>query len=121
MLLCPCGTCSGMSMSRRGDSITGSAAIGTIPGYDEFDLSKYLVIYPNPNRGHFSILISLPELDPVMLKVFTSEGQLVLENRLGSFAGVLQEDIDLSEAGPGVYYVQVISARGTSVKKVVVH
>ncbi len=103
-----------------GDSIVGSGAVGTISGFNEFDLGTYLVIYPNPNTGQFSILITIPQLDLATLKVFTIEGQLVIENALPGIAGELRTDLDLSGEGPGVYYVQVVSARGTSVKKVVV-
>ena len=103
-----------------GDSIVGSGAVGTISGFNEFDLDTYLVIYPNPNTGQFSILITVPELDLATLRVFTIEGQLVIENALPGIAGEFRTELDLSGEGPGVYYVQVVSARGTSVKKVVV-
>ena len=60
------------------------------------------------------------ELDLATVKVFTIEGQLVSESVLPRIAGEFRTDLDLSGEGPGVYYVQVVSARGTSVKKVVV-
>jgi len=103
-----------------GDSLVANAAVGTVPGVNEFDLSKYLVIYPNPNTGHFSIVISVTDLELVTVRVFSVDGHLVLESNLPNSVGELRAELDLSDSGPGIYYVQVISARGTSVKKVVI-
>jgi hypothetical protein len=103
-----------------GDSIVGSGAVGTISGFYEFDLDQHLVIYPNPNTGKFNILIALPELNLATLKVFTIEGRLVWESELPGIVGEFRTELDLSEEKPGIYYVQVVSARGTSIKKVVV-
>ena len=103
-----------------GDSIVGSGAVGTISGFYEFDLDQHLVIYPNPNTGKFNILITLPELNLATLKVFTIEGRLVWESVLPGVTREFRTDLDLSGERPGVYYVQVVSARGTSIKKVVV-
>ena len=103
-----------------GDSITGNVGIGTIPGYDEFDFHKYWVIYPNPNTGHFSILISGIEQDLLAMKVFTVEGRLILEKSMPTITGKQSEDLDISFVGPGLYYVQVILSKGTSVKKIIV-
>ncbi|MBL4735508.1 MAG: T9SS type A sorting domain-containing protein [Flavobacteriales bacterium] len=66
------------------------------------------------------MIISTPALDFATLNVFTIQGQLLFERILRSVACELREELDLSDAGPGLYYIQVISSKGTSVKKALI-
>ena len=79
--------------------------------------AKNIMVYPNPNNGHFKIDFKLNLKDNVTLKIVNLSGQIVYQNNLGS---TLSENlsIDLSELASGVYTLRVEGVNTQITKKI---
>jgi photosystem II stability/assembly factor-like uncharacterized protein len=78
--------------------------------------------YPNPVVDRTTIEFSLPNTEPVALRVFDASGRQVAELLNGKRpAGVHRVDFDASELAAGAYFYKFTSSRGTEAKKMVVY
>ncbi len=77
------------------------------------------VLYPNPNKGTFTLQMNTTADEPVEIAVFDLRGRKLLESRFGS-EGLLQETIRMPEVAAGVYLVVVKSGQQQAVKRLVV-
>lgn len=73
-------------------------------------------LYPNPNRGDFSVNIQNPDQLGLQLQVLNPLGQIIWE----SFCSEInfQEDIFLSSSG--MYFLQIFNDTGSQIQKVMV-
>ena len=92
-----------------GLSIVNQLKLGTLGavGAEEFAFS----IYPNPSDGVFNILSS----GVASLRVINAHGQLVYDVNIEG-----NTLLDISHLGSGIYYLQVIEAYSTTVRKLIV-
>ncbi len=65
----------------------------------------FLKVNPNPSRGMFTVEISLPESDPIILEVYDALGRRVSAKRL--VPNHLPISLDLSELSPGIYFFKI--------------
>jgi hypothetical protein len=69
-------------------------------------VSSSLYVYPNPATNYIKIQSSRP----VHLKVFSAEGQLMLEKNMLFF-----EEVNINDLAPGLYFLQVFEGEKCSV------
>jgi PKD repeat protein/photosystem II stability/assembly factor-like uncharacterized protein len=90
-------------------------------GVNDLFTSNYLVLYPNPNSGVFSVSFYVANVDNYTLKVANALGQTVYEKKLNNFSGAYSEKIDIASYRKGVYLLSVTNSKNQTVKKVVVY
>jgi subtilisin-like proprotein convertase family protein len=81
-------------------------------GFDDF------VVYPNPNKGDFSVQFSNATGD-VKISVHDMRGRLVYENQFGG-GDAFNQNISLNEAQTGVYLLSVTDGSRKEVKRIIV-
>ena len=75
-------------------------------------------LFPNPNRGMFRLEFELPQQGETSIRVFNSEARLIYSFDLGQYQGTFSDDIDISQNGPGAYFLEVRQGNTSMVKKV---
>jgi len=65
--------------------------------------NESLMVYPNPGNG--LILMDLPAAGEYRVRIYATDGRMVLEEQLISAGGA--RTIHLSEAGDGIYFIRV--------------
>lgn len=90
------------------------------PGLDarELDLEE-LSYYPNPNAGKFTLAFKANK-KPTEIKITSLDGKEVYTEKLQSFEGSYQKEIDLSGQQPGIYLLQVLQGKRALNKKIVI-
>lgn len=66
-----------------------------------------LSLFPNPNKGIFTIKADPVSDQPIHCRVLNSVGQQILSRPLDMSGGTINESIDLQGAAPGVYMLQL--------------
>ena len=75
-------------------------------------------LFPNPNRGMFRLEFELPQQGETSIRVFNSEARLIYSFDLGEYQGTFSDDIDISQNGPGAYFLEIRQGNTSMVKKV---
>ena len=74
------------------------------PNLDLRDFS----LYPNPSKGIFNLHFTPVNSDiPTDIKVFSSSGQIVYQERISDVNGLYKTILDLGEQASGMYYLQI--------------
>ena len=76
-------------------------------------------LFPNPNRGMFRLEFELPQRGETSVRVFNSDARLIYSFDLGEYQGKFSDDIDISQNGPGAYFLEVRQGATSMVKKVI--
>jgi len=81
-------------------------------------LQNQFSIYPNPNKGSFTL--EFKELaNSFSIEVFDISGKVIYENNYDQSANLVQE-INLNKPASGVYFVNIKSDKGLVTKKLIV-
>ncbi len=83
---------------------------------EEVEASKWS-IYPNPVKDRLSLAFSDISQSPIIIKILSSNGQLLLDEKHIANSIV---DVDISSLTSGIYFLQIKSNEGIGVRKVVV-
>lgn len=75
----------------------------------------WLNVYPNPSAG--KVFIQLADAVDTDIRVYTATGQLVVEETL---IGNKQHELNLTEYGAGMYFIQVAAGELNQVEKLVI-
>lgn len=78
--------------------------------------NESVTIFPNPNKGTFSIKITASKNLTADMKILDASGKLIQEQKVKLNAGNNQIPIEISFNGSGVYWL-LLSANNISVKK----
>ena len=106
------------SIGCRGDTVFLNVSILTSVG--EFaDSHMEVRLYPNPNRGQFTLEMDLQKEAGLTIRIYHFTGQLMQAVMIGNATGVYIQNIDLSAYARGIYYVQIVTEAGVLTKKVV--
>jgi hypothetical protein len=89
-------------------TIDSQLSIGEIEGL-EFS------IYPNPSTGLFQITLETEALENLSYEVVNTLGQVITTEKITSST----VSVDVSGNESGIYYVKIISQKGTSVKSII--
>jgi hypothetical protein len=84
----------------------------------DFDKKNSFSIYPNPNKGDFTLLFSeyLPNFS---VDVIDQSGRLVYQKKYDNQFD-LEQRISLDNLASGIYFVKVTSNNGALVKKIII-
>jgi len=91
-----------------------------ITGIDSHS-SSGISVYPNPNEGVFTLMITSPKEEKFDIRVFNNIGVLIFEMKNLDVTGTTRQIIDLSSAVSGIYTIMIWNSNYSSVKKVVVN
>ncbi|MCB4807467.1 M12 family metallo-peptidase [Tamlana sp. 62-3] len=85
---------------------------------EDFEIGD-LKVYPNPNKGEFTVQLGNSESDFLNLKVVDVRGRVIYKNTLEN-RGYFKEIIQLKTAQTGVYFLSVDDGKNQSIKKLIV-
>lgn len=77
-------------------------------------------VYPNPTDGLLYLQLHVNEATAIKIQLRNSLGQLMLQESLQMEAGVQQHQMQLMHLPAGIYFLQLNSTNGQSVRRVVV-
>jgi len=100
------------------NTIVGSFNQTTLSDND-FAAQKNISLYPNPNKGTFSIQFST-FVENYSVQVYDYSGRVVYQNKFEGQEG-LEQSVALDAVSSGVYLVKVISGNESFVKKMVIN
>jgi PKD repeat protein len=83
---------------------------------DENFLSNVVSIYPNPNKGEFTI--SMNGVASALIEISTVQGKIVYTENLNT-NGSINKNINLNQAS-GMYFVKIVANEQTMVTKVII-
>ena len=78
-----------------------------------------LTLAPNPSMGMFNVRFNLPERGDVIVRIFNSAGRELYNYELTDFQGEFSDDVDISQNGPGLYFLAVNQNGKTLTRKLV--
>jgi len=76
-------------------------------------------LFPNPAIGLFKLQFELPEKGNTVIHVYNSTGRMIYEYDLGAFTGAFSDDVDISQNGAGVYFLEIRQDDKSTSKKIV--
>ena len=85
---------------------------------NDIDKKGSFTLYPNPNKGDFTILFA-DYLSSFSVNVVDQSGRIVFDKKYDTQLD-LEQNISLENIASGIYFVKVSSDQGTMVKKIVV-
>lgn len=88
---------------------------GTVSVHD-IDLSSYVSVYPNPSTGYVFVNMGLLNQKNLNVKVRNMVGEVIAES-----VGSEKMIFDLNGQSSGMYFIEVKSAEGTAIKKVMLN
>ena len=87
---------------------------------NEIDISDQILVYPNPNSGEFSILVSFADLQQTQITISDVTGKIIYNEQLNNKTGNFKQEVVLSNVSKGIYYVQLKSDKYIASKKLIV-
>jgi hypothetical protein len=97
---------------------TGVIASSITPETNNRDLN--INIYPNPNKGNFSLAFSSGNQHDIVVKVFNSMGNVFYESILGNSNTKRILDIQLPDLKCGIYFISVKTKTDFITEKLIV-
>jgi hypothetical protein len=98
---------------------TSSVTVGTQPGVkDASDISSLINVYPNPNRGVFTVSLNYSNKENTHIKVIDMRGRLIYFELLNE-VNRNQQVIDISDESGGIYQLQIITGKSIVNKKII--
>ncbi len=99
-------------------TVSKEVFLGDPSGVDEMAERLHIKLYPNPNKGIFTLELS-GVTSPLDMQVLNMSGQLVASQRINPDRVV--DQFDFSNLAPGVYYLRLTNNSMTKTQKLIVH
>lgn len=96
-----------------------SVNFGCTLGNEDFENLQSFVVYPNPNKGNFTVSFDNPSDELVNIAVFDMRGRKIFENNYQS-GSTFNQDIQLDNAQSGVYLLNLTNGDRKEVKRIIV-
>lgn len=90
-------------------------------GIDEVEDNMDVTIYPNPNRGAFTLNIENVNADEVSVKFTSLDGKIVKDEFIQLSSGSAIEEFRFNTLGKGIYFMTITSETQSITKRVVIH
>jgi hypothetical protein len=74
-------------------------------------VNRSVNLYPNPNNGAFTLVVSTPVASELNIEVFGTDGRVVYTNRANS-SGQFTTQVNLEGFANGIYFVRVTGENG---------
>lgn len=84
------------------------------------ELESNLNIFPNPNSSVFVVNYKSTEQGLVVLKIYNVLGECVYSKDFKNYSGEINEIVDLTKNGRGIYQLEIINGEKKSCKSIVV-
>lgn len=81
------------------------------------NVNKLVTLYPSPNTGSFKVDIKLPEIGPVNINIYNSNGKKILNHYMDDKQNI-SDDIFIEN--PGLYYIEIRHNYGLEYLKTIV-
>ena len=78
-----------------------------------------LSLAPNPSMGMFNVSFNLPQRGDALIRIFNSAGREIYSYELNDFQGAFSDDVDITQNGPGLYFLAVTQNGQTMTRKLV--
>lgn len=78
-----------------------------------------LGLFPNPDNGSFRLQFELPEQGATSIRIHNAAGRSIYDYELGAFSGPFSDEVDISQNGPGAYFLEITQGSKRFTKKVV--
>lgn len=88
-------------------------------GVEESTVTTKFIVYPNPANENITVSLSLDQSENTSINVMDITGKVVKSIYLGDVNGDQNLTISLEDYTAGVYFVELVSADGKQVKKIV--
>jgi len=100
----------------------GWCAYYTIPpsAIEELVVFNNLKIFPNPASEILKIEFSYNNSDPIEIKLISICGKTLYSCILNSKNGKYQNEIDLNNYKPGIYFIELKSEKGRIIRKIAI-
>jgi hypothetical protein len=72
----------------------------------------------NPAEGNFNLSFNLPQEGNTQVRALNSKGRVIYEYDLGPFSGAFNDAVDISQNGPGIYFLEIKQGNKARVKKI---
>jgi PKD repeat protein len=103
-------------------SASSAPEVITNVGIGEAEYNPYgLLIYPNPNDGHFIVSFVSASYDNYKVEIVNALGQLIFRDDLKDFSGTYKKEMTVVEYGQGIYTISLTNSKNETVKKIVVY
>ena len=81
--------------------------------------SYHFIVYPNPNKGRFTLDISGKPNKKLVMMLSDTNGKVISKKMIQNFNGtyVFEQNVSLS---PGMYYISLVSETSTLTKSIIV-
>ena len=89
-------------------------------GVDDIQGVNELMVFPNPASDVLHIGFSTDEKTAVKMQMINITGQAVYSCDLSSLSGTYEQDVNISAYPAGVYFLEIITSKGITNKKVVI-
>ena len=91
------------------DTVVRTNFIEVLPnGIVELKADISAEVYPNPNKGRFTLHIISASNEKLQLQVFSTIGKMIHSEEL-NVSGDVSKDIDLTHTPKGIYYLRLLS------------
>ena len=91
------------------------------PAYLEaFKDEDNIKIYPNPNKGTFTLVINTTQNENIEIKILSSLGKEIFIKELKDYSGSYKNIIDLTGYPSGLYYLQILTGERKITKKIII-
>lgn len=87
-------------------------------GVDEFGVGNFS-IFPNPNKGQFTVSLTSPSSENVLISVYDIRGRKIYDNKFEN-ASSFNQTINLNSVQSGMYLVKVSNGQKQATRKIIV-
>ena len=89
-------------------------------GIIENDIFENFAIFPNPTNENLNLKFTIKKAQNIQMKLMKITGGVVYSENLTNFDGDYQKTIDVSQYSKGIYFLSLITEKGTVNKKIVI-
>ncbi|MGB1243775.1 MAG: T9SS type A sorting domain-containing protein, partial [Chitinophagales bacterium] len=100
-------------------SISDTIACNIVSVENPNPYSPNIQLFPNPNKGNFTLVLPLQQTETVNIEIFNAFGQVKIRRRLKNTATFEQHDFNL-DLNSGLYFVRVSGENWIWTEKMVV-
>lgn len=78
-----------------------------------------LRLFPNPSMGMFQLSFELPRSGATSIRIYNAQGREIYNYDLGTFQGNFSDPVDISQNGPGSYYLLIQQDNRSLTQKII--
>ena len=87
---------------------------------EENGIFRYLRIYPNPATGTVNIEFANEQELTIRVNIYNALGKKLISKDLYNVRGKSHHSFDINQIPEGIYYLQLVTNKGTVTRKLVV-